>query len=88
MAAGRKTGGRVKGSVNKLTADIKALAAQYAPAAVAELGRLATTAENPAARVAACKELLDRAYGKAPQSVDMNLSAKLTLEQLVAQALK
>jgi hypothetical protein len=54
---------------NKVTAEIKALAQQYAPASMKELARLALKAESEQARVAAIKEILDRAYGKSPQSV-------------------
>lgn len=66
---GKKTGGRVKGTPNKATAEIKDLARKYAPDAISELARLAKEAESEAARVAAIKELLDRAYGKAAQAV-------------------
>ena len=64
---GVRIGGRQKGSPNKATADVKALARSYAPAALAELSRLATKAESEQARVAAIKEILDRAYGKSAQ---------------------
>ncbi len=64
-----KTGGRKKGTPNKATADVKALAQQYAPAALKELARLSSEAESEQARVSACREILDRAYGKAPQAV-------------------
>ena len=66
---GTQVGGRQKGTPNKATAEIKALAAQHAPAIVKELVRLATKAKNEATRVAAGKELLDRAFGKAPQAL-------------------
>lgn len=70
MAVGKKTGGGTrKGVPNKSTADVKALASQYAPSAMAELGRLSVQAESEPARVAACKEILDRAYGKSPQAI-------------------
>lgn len=69
MAVGRKTGGRQKGSLNKATADIKALAQAHAPVAIKELARLAVKAESEAARVAAIKELLDRGYGKSKQAI-------------------
>jgi hypothetical protein len=48
--------GRRKGVPNKVTADVKALAGKYAPAAMADLGRLAIAAESEQARVAAIKE--------------------------------
>ena len=59
--------GRKPGVPNKITAEIKALAQVHASVAIAELARLAVSAESEAARVAAIKELLDRGYGKASQ---------------------
>lgn len=70
MAKGKKTGGRVAGTPNKATADLKALAQVHAPQAIAELARLVKAAESEAARVAAIKELLDRGYGKASQPLE------------------
>lgn len=64
-----KTGGRQKGQPNHVTADIKALARQHAPAAIAELARLALDAESEQARVAAIRDLLDRGYGKPTQPI-------------------
>jgi hypothetical protein len=42
---GRKTGGRLKGTCNKATVEIKELARRYALIAVRELARLATNAQ-------------------------------------------
>lgn len=66
--------GRKPGQPNKATADVKALAGKYGPGAIEGLAKLAGllgigAAESEAARVAALKELLDRAYGKAAQPV-------------------
>lgn len=69
MATGKKTGGRQKGTPNKATADIRALAREYAPDALRELARLAGGAESEQARVSAIKELLDRGYGKSTQPI-------------------
>ena len=69
MPKGAKYGGRVKGTPNKATADIKALAQSYAPEVLAELARLATQAQSESARVAAGTVLLDRGYGKAAQEI-------------------
>ena len=70
-SGGRRPGsGRKKGTPNKVTAEIKELAQQYGPEAIAELARLATKAESEAARVAAIKELLDRGYGRAVQPIE------------------
>jgi hypothetical protein len=74
MARGRKTGGRLRGSVNRTTADIKAIAAPYGASAVAELAKLAgltkaAGASNEATRVAALRELLDRGFGRPAQHI-------------------
>lgn len=69
MAAGRKTGGRVKGTPNKATADVKAAAQKYTDEAVRTLANIMRKAESDAARVAACKEILDRGHGKATQAI-------------------
>ncbi len=66
---GVRVGGRAKGTPNKATADIRALAQVHAPTAMKELARLATQAESEAARVAAIKELFDRGFGKARQPI-------------------
>lgn len=86
MAERKKTGGRVAGTPNKATADVRALAQVHAPAAIVELARLAVAAESEQARVAAIKELLDRGYGKSTQKIDANVS--ISLEDLVLQAVK
>ena len=64
MALGKKTGGRVKGTPNKSTDEIKALAQQHGPKALERLIWLAENADNQATQVSACKEILDRGYGK------------------------
>lgn len=61
--------GRPKGALNKATAEVKLAAREHVPAVLKELARLATKAQSEAARVAAAKEILDRAYGKAPQAI-------------------
>lgn len=61
--------GRPKGSPNKATAEIKAIAQQYGPEAIATLVEVMQDAKSPS-RVAAAKELLDRAYGKSAQPIE------------------
>lgn len=61
--------GRPKGAPNKITRDIRALAGQHSPKAIKRLAYLIDHAESEAAQVAACKELLDRAHGKATQPI-------------------
>ena len=60
--------GRPTGAKNRATSEIQDLARQYTPAALKELVRLSTKAESEQARVAACREILDRAYGKPAQA--------------------
>jgi len=62
-------GGYRPGSGRK-PGEVKELARQYGPEAIAELARLAIKAESEAARVAAIKELLDRGYGRAVQPIE------------------
>ena len=69
MAKGTKTGGRSKGTPNKITAEIRSLALVEGPTAFAHLVKLSTSAESEAVRLAACREILDRAYGKPQQSI-------------------
>lgn len=68
----RPGAGRKPGSVNKSTADIKALAQDYGAEALETLAKLMRGTKTPAAaRVAAAKELIDRGYGKATQAVEL-----------------
>ena len=67
MAKGYKSGGRQKGTPNKNTADLKALASEHGPPALKAIRVLAETAESEQTRLAAWRELLDRGYGKPPQ---------------------
>lgn len=69
MAKGNKTGGRRKGTPNRITREIGELARVHAPSAIKELARLAKSAESESARVSAIGMLLDRAYGKPKQAV-------------------
>lgn len=74
MARGgtRLGAGRKPGIPNRVTADIKALAQSYGPSAIEELARIVRESENDTARISAIKELLDRGFGKAAQSVIVN----------------
>jgi hypothetical protein len=56
-------GGRKPGVPNKVTAEVRDLARVHGPAVLEELARLALESESDQARVAAAKEILDRAYG-------------------------
>ena len=62
-----KTGGRKKGTPNKATADLKKLARKHGPWALKALRHLAEHAETEQVRLAACRELLDRGFGRPAQ---------------------
>jgi hypothetical protein len=75
----------------RVIAELRELARAHAPEAVAELARLAKDAKSETARIAAIKELLDRAYGKPTQFVaaenDEPALNDLNLEELRASML-
>lgn len=86
-------GGSRKGIPNKATADVKALAQEYTAKAIRALAALAGLlegqvgmAESEQARVAACKEVLDRGHGKAMQSMDVTVRrpSELSDDELAA----
>lgn len=68
---GKRPGaGRPKGRVNKVTADVREAALVYSAEALDTLASIMrSTEEAAAARVAAAKELLDRAHGKSRQAI-------------------
>jgi hypothetical protein len=53
----------------RVIAELRDLARAHAPEALEELARLAMKAKSETARIAAIRELLDRAYGRATQYV-------------------
>lgn len=93
---GQKFGGRQKGTLNKVTADIRSMAQTYGPEAVDTLADIMRDETKPeAARIAAAKELLDRGFGKSPQSLDITsegaqifVPKEMTDEQLAATIAK
>ncbi len=81
MAQGSKTGGRRKGTPNRVTAEIREYAQQYTVEALEGLAQIARTSTSDAARVAAWNALLDRGHGKPIQGVDLGIfDGKLTIE--------
>lgn len=79
----QKTGGRKKGSTNKATRDIKALAQKYTPEALQTLVSVMSASDSDAARVNAAKEILDRGYGRPSQTHEVELSANAQLLALI-----
>ena len=71
MAKGKKTGGRVAGTPNKATRELKDIAREYGEEAIDRLVKLMRAAESEQVQAAACKELMDRGYGKASQSIGL-----------------
>ena len=66
----KKVGGRKKGTLNKTTTDIKAIAQKYGKSSMEGIAKLANNAKTPAqTRLAAYGMLLDRGYGKPKQVV-------------------
>lgn len=67
---------------NASSADIKSLAAMHGKDALARLVQLMNGAESEQVKVAAAREILDRAYGKPAQSIvgDEDAPIKAILE--------
>jgi len=66
---GERRGGRTAGTPNKATAEVKATAQKYTAESIQVLATIMKTGESEQARIAAARELLDRAHGKPAQSV-------------------
>lgn len=66
MAKSKTSGqGRPRGALNLATKAVRQIAADFGEAAVRTLAQIAgDQAQPPAARVSACRELLDRGFGK------------------------
>ena len=73
----REGAGRKPGIPNKATATVKELARQYGPEVIEGFIDVFRNPESHAAKIAAGKELLDRAYGKATQIVGGDEDAPL-----------
>ena len=69
MATGRKTGGRIAGTPNKATAEIRGPAQHYTAEALEGLAQIARTSDSDAAKVAAWRAILDRGHGRPAQEV-------------------
>jgi hypothetical protein len=57
----------------KVLGELQELARHHAPEAIAELARLSLKAKSENARIAAIRELLDRGFGRARQSMEVSL---------------
>lgn len=66
-----KTGGRRKGQTNLVTRSARQKALKYSTKAIETLAKIMAKSESDQARTAAAKEILDRAHGKAPVSMEL-----------------
>jgi hypothetical protein len=76
IGKGKAGPGRPKGLRNKATRDIKELAQPYGPECIEGIAKLMKH-KNPWIRLAACKEMLDRGYGRAPRAVDLRTTGNV-----------
>jgi hypothetical protein len=81
---GKRPGsGRKKGTSNKATFELKQAAAEHGQEVLDALIRIIRDQETPANTiVAACRELLDRGYGKPTQYVEENVTDGMTPDVL------
>ena len=71
----RPGAGRPNGSQNKATLEVRELALKHGPTALKNLVTLSQKAKSENVRLAAIREILDRAYGRPPQAMEiMNLT--------------
>jgi len=66
---GERRGGRTAGTPNKATAEVRAYAGEYTKAAIDGLVKVARSSKSDQAKVAAWREILDRAVGRPAQAV-------------------
>ena len=82
---GERRGGRAPGVPNKLTAEIKEICRAFGSAAVQRLAELAglvpgvKAAEADAAKIAALREILDRAYGRPMHPIGGDVGEPITV---------
>lgn len=67
----RPGAGRKPGVPNKATAEIREAAQQYTTQALETLAQVMQTGESETARVSAANSILDRAYGRPAQAVQL-----------------
>lgn len=84
MAFQKGQGGRPKGAKNKVTVELAGAAQEYTTEALGVLVEVMRDAEAaPQARVAAVREVFDRGWGRAPQSLAAVLSGELNVATTV-----
>jgi hypothetical protein len=79
-----KTGGRKKGTANRIGKDVRALAQAYTEEAIETLAAIMRDKHAPPqARALAADRLLDRAWGKAPQAIVGDTENPLRLNTII-----
>ena len=74
----------------KAPANIRSLARQWTDTAIQQLGGIATNGDSDAARVAACVALLDRGWGRPPQThtgEDGEGDIRVTIRHIIQNAI-
>jgi len=75
---GKRVGaGRPRGALNRLTRPVRELAADQGAASIDKLVHLRDSATSEQVQFAAAKELLDRAYGRTRQEIDVNAGQQI-----------
>ena len=77
MAQGRKTGGRRKGTPNRVTAEIRAAFQKHGDELVGALLAL-TKSDDERVCLGAIQAALDRGWGKPAQAVDLGVEVRIT----------
>ena len=67
----RPGAGRPNGSQNKVTLEVRELALEHGPTALKNLVTLSQKAKSESVRLAAIREVLDRAYGRPQQALEI-----------------
>lgn len=80
---GAKTGGRLAGTPNKLTIDLKEALRPHIQDTIKELIRLSKSAENETVRLKAGEIVMDRYFGKASQTLEH--TGTISLGSLIEQ---
>src|SRR3954452_20497165 len=67
----------------KVLGELQELARHHAPEVIAELARLAVKGRSETARIAASRELLDRGFGRARQSMEVSVPEESTIQMVL-----
>lgn len=85
MAIGKKTGGRQKGSLNRVTTELRDMARQHTTEALGVLVSIKKDTEaTPQARTAAAQAILDRGHGKPQQTALVGIGGMDEIDNFAA----